>query len=77
MTKLSRKHFTYRVGDSPLRTLDGRNATVIHAASDGFAVLAHGDDRWVVDPDGKAYDRNDTLLGFKPSSDAYMRIWHP
>lgn len=77
MKKPSRKHFTYHAGGPALRTLDGRSATVIHAAADGFAVLACGDDRWMVDPDGKAYERNDTLRGFKPSSDAYMRIWHP
>jgi len=69
-------HFVFQFGNIR-STLDGRVATCIHVAQDGFAVFRSGDDVWLVNPDGRAFDRKDTLVGFKPSSGAHMRVWYP
>jgi hypothetical protein len=71
-------HFDPRVGDM-FTTLDGRAVTVKYLSTvlPGHFWCTDGDGGFLINSDGRAYDRRDTLVGFKPSSDEHMRTWHP
>jgi hypothetical protein len=71
-------HFAFMRGDVHT-TLDGRSVTAVYRSTvvPGYTWFTDGDGGFLVNSDGRAYDRRDTLVGFRPSSDEHMRTWYP